>query len=188
MRINKKYITIIEWIIAIVLVVVCLNNSLFSYGSFSPIKAHEQSERTYHYGPSEIVKTIDLDKRKIYLCKYKDWFSANTVKKGVIKWYPGNQVGGVPIDYSKQVSHTWIWEGIDENVMFKKVYGYVSDSEISTIIFEGENKENTLTYELDESRMFIFYWNEEHNENKMKYLRGLDITGKVIYEEKIFDF
>lgn len=188
MRINKKYQGIIEWVIAIVLVVICSKYSIFSYGSFSPIKAHESSERTYHYGPSEIIKTIDLDKRKIYLCRYKDWFSANTVEKGFIKWYPGDQVAGEPIDYSKQVSYSWSGSSISEKEMIMKVYGYVNDPKITTISFEGKNKEDTLTYDLDESRMFIFYWNEGNRNFRAKYLKGLDSEENVIFEEHIIGF
>ncbi|WP_186430373.1 hypothetical protein [Clostridium sp. BSD9I1] len=188
MTVNEKHSAIIEWVIAIVLVVICLNYSIFSYGNFSPVKAHEQSERTYHYGPSKIIKTIDLDGEKIYLCRYKDWFSANTVKRGIIKWYPGNQVAGTPIDHSKQVSYSLSGSGIKDNTMIAKVYGYVSDPKITTILLEDESKTNTLRYALDESKMFIFHWNEDMQSSKVKYLKGLDRDGKVIYEEKITAF
>lgn len=188
MRINRKYSEIIEWGIAIVLIVICWNYSLFSYGSFSPVKAHEQSERTYHYGPSKIIKTIDLDGGKIYLCRYKDWFSADTVKRNIIKWYPGDQVGGTPIDYSKQVSYNWSGSSIKKDMMIMKIYGYVSDPKITMMLLEDENKANTLKYILDESRMFIFYWNADNYKNKVKYLKGLDGDGKVVYEEKIIGF
>ncbi|WP_097027182.1 hypothetical protein [Clostridium peptidivorans] len=188
MTLNKKHSAIIEWIIAIVLVVICWNYSIFSYGSFSPIKAHEQSERTYHYGPSKIIKTIDLDGGKIYLCRYKDWFSANTVRRGIINWHPGDQVSGTPIDYSKQVSYSWSGARIKGDIMIIKTYGYVSDPKITTILFEDEGKTNTSRYALDESKMFIFYWNEDMQKSKEKYLKGLDRDGKVIYEEKLPGF
>jgi len=105
-KINEKYCATMEWIIAIVLVVLCFKYSILSYGNLLPLKAHQQSERTYHYGPSNIIKTINLKGGKIYLCRYKDWFSADTVKKGIIKWYPGDNVAGSKIDYSKQVSYS----------------------------------------------------------------------------------
>lgn len=187
MRINNKCSTIVEWSIAVVLVVICLNYSFFSYGSFSPIKAHEQSERTSHYGPSKIIKTIDLYGGKIYLCRYKDWFSANSVKKGIIKWYPADQGDGTAIDYSKQVSYKGYGSRI-KNLMIMKIYGYVSDPKITTMLFEDENKTNTQRYVLDETKMFIFYWNEDSQRNKIKYLKGLDSDGKVIYEEKLTGF
>lgn len=185
MKINDKNRAIIEWIIATVLIVICFKYSILSYGSFLPIKAHELSERTYHYGPSKIIKTIDLNGGKIYLCRYKEWFSANTVKKGVIKWYPGDQVAGTPIDYSKQVSYSWGNSHIKGDTSIMKIYGYVNDSNITTMLIE-DNTTNTSRYDLDESRMFIFYWNKDKEKHEIKYLRGLNKEGKIIYEEKIY--
>ena len=186
MKINKRHRVIIEWVVAIVLIVVTYKFSLLSYGSFSPLKAHEESERTFHYGPSKIIKTIDLDEQKIYLCKYKDWFSANTVKKGIVKWYPGGHVGGTAIDYSKQVSFSWNGSSNKQNKMAMKVYGCVNNSEITTILLAEENETNTSRYDLDESKMFIFYWEEDSEKHKVKYLKGLNKDGKIIYEEKVY--
>lgn len=186
MKINKISISvIIEWSIATVLLFICYKYSFLSYGSFSPLKAHELSERTYHYGPSKIIKEIDLGKQKVYLGRYKDWFSADTVKKELIKWYPGDGVGGTLIDSSKQVSYSWSGSGTNNNEMVMKVYGYVSDSKIVAMQIEGEDKISSTKYQLDESRMFIFYWNEDNKQNKTKYLVGLDKNGKVIYKEEL---
>lgn len=189
MKITSKYSAIIELAIAIVLVVVCFKYSFLAYGSFSPIKAHESSERTFHYGPSKIIKTIDLKDQKIYLCRYKDWFSADTVNRGsisLIKWYPGDNVSGAPIDYSKQVSYYWSSSGNKDNISTMKLYGYVNDPNITTILLEEENGANQSRYDLDESRMFIFIWSEISQNLKTKYLRGLNKENKVIYEEKAF--
>ncbi|MEG2918257.1 MAG: hypothetical protein RR891_00605 [Clostridium sp.] len=186
MRINNKYGATIEWFIAIVLIVLCLKYSIFSYGSFSPIKAHEQSERTSYYGPSEVVETIDLGGGKIYLCRYKQWFSADVVTRK-ITWNSGGG-RGFPIDNSKQISYSWSSfrsKDYDNGMLF---YGYVTDPEITTLLFEDKNKEKTLRYDLDENRMFVFYWNKDYNKNELKYLNGLDCNGKVIYEENVFGF
>ncbi len=121
-----------------------------------------------------------------YICA-DTWFSADTVKKGIIKWYSGD-VGGTPIDYSKQVSYSWSSSSIKKNLMIMKIYGYVSNPKITMILFEDENKTDTPRYVLDESRMFIFYWKEDNQDNKIKYLKGLDKDGKVIYEEKVIGF
>ncbi|MBK1812328.1 hypothetical protein JHL18_17020 [Clostridium sp. YIM B02505] len=186
MKINKKHIdVIIEWSIAIVLLFICYKYSFLSSGSFSPLKAHEQSERTYHYGPSKIIKTIDLGKEKIYLGRYKEWFSGDTVKKELIKWYPGEGVGGTLIDSSKQVSYSWYGSSTKNNEMIMKVFGYVSDPNITTMQIDGEDKISSAKYQLDESRMFIFYWNEDNKLNRTKYLLGLDKDGKVIYKEEL---
>lgn len=183
MKINEKLGAIIEWILAIMLIIAVWKFSILSYGSFSPLKAHEQSERTYHYGPSKIVKTIDMDREKIYLCRYKDWISANTVRKELIKWYPGDNVGGTPIDYSKQVSFTWSGSTNKENLFTKKIYGYVNDTEITEILLVDENEKNISRYDLDESRMFIFYCAEDSQKISKIHLKGLNKYGKIIYEE-----
>lgn len=186
MKINEKCRSIIEWIIAIVLIAVCLKYFVLSYGSFSPIKAHQLSEKTYYYGPSDIIKTVDLKGGKIYLCRYKNWFSADTVKKRMIRWYPGDQVAGSPIDYSKQVSYSWGNSHIKKDISIMKIYGYVNDPNITTIVAVEDRGTNTLRYDLDKSRMFIFYWNEDEQKDKIKYLKGLNKEGKIIYEEKVY--
>lgn len=38
----------------------------------------------------------------------------------------------------------------------------------------------------DENRMFIFYWFEDSQKQKIKYLKGLNKYGKIIYEEKAY--
>lgn len=181
LKINEKYRAIIEWTIAIVLMAVSWRFSSLSYGSFSPLKAHEQSERTYFYGPSKIIKTIDLHEQKIYLCRYKDWFSADTVNKGIIKWYSGSGVSGTPIDYSKQVTFTWNAPANKQNKMTFKVFGYVNNPEITAILLLGEDGTKASRYDLDKDRMFIFYWID----NRPEYLKGVNNDGKIIYEEKV---
>lgn len=188
MKINKKCSAVIEWVLAIFLLGVCFKYLFLSCGSFSPIKAYEQSERTFHYGPSEIIKTIDFKGGKIYLCKYKQWFSVNTVKKEMIKWYPGDQVAGREIDYSKKVTYSWSNSRIKDDVRIMNMYGYVNDPNIVTMLLEveGENNRDTLKYNLDENKMFIFYWNEKEEKYKMNFLKGIDKKGKVIYEEELY--
>lgn len=186
MRIYKKYSAIIEWSLAVILIIVCYK--LTFSGSFTPLKAHEQSERTAYYGPSDIVKTIELDKEKIYLCRYKDWFSASTVKKELIKWYPTSQAAGIPIDYSKQVSYGYNSSSGGGTMESLNIYGYVSDPNISTMLFENISKTTSIPYYLDESRMFIFNFRNVPQENKSSYLKGLDSDGNVIYEEEVVGF
>ena len=57
MKIYKKYSAIIEWFLAIILILIC--SKIIFPGSFTPLKAHEQSEKSVYYGPSNIIKTID---------------------------------------------------------------------------------------------------------------------------------
>ena len=49
-----------------------------------PLSAHENSERSIHYGPSEVVHIEDFDEGKYILCKYDKWISCNTVKRELL--------------------------------------------------------------------------------------------------------
>lgn len=186
MKISKKTCAVIEWSIAAVLLFLCTRYSILAYGNFTAAKAHEQSEKTFHYGPSQIIKTINLDGGKIYLCRYKDWYSADTVRKGIIKWYPENGPGGYPIDYTKKVSYSWSTATIKNNISVMKVFGYVNDSGISKMVLEinSNNTVRRLQYSLDKSRMFIFYWEESRYINNTINIKGMDDYGKIIYEDK----
>ncbi|MFD2043580.1 hypothetical protein ACFSTA_04235 [Ornithinibacillus salinisoli] len=106
---KKKLIATLEWALAIVLLFFLVKDSPYlNYYHLSPIKAHEQSERTFYYGPSEIVEEVDFGEARIYLAKYKDWFSANTVLNHAgVFWQPGSQVGGFEIEKDKSLTHTW---------------------------------------------------------------------------------
>lgn len=186
---NKNRLkAILEWIIAAVLLFACYIAYPLSYGNFSPIKAHQLSERTFHYGPSQIIREIDLDGGIIYLCRYKDWFSADTVRKGFIKWYPGSGVGGAPIDYSKKISYYWGNSQIKGDISIMKFYGIATDPSISTVTLDIDEKgiPETLKYTLNSNRMFIFYWSEKEHNYHFRYLRGLDSSGKVLSEQKLY--
>ncbi|GIP31227.1 DUF5044 domain-containing protein [Paenibacillus sp. J2TS4] len=194
---NKRRARItVEWILAVVLLVVYIKVDYSAYGSFQARQAHEQSERSYHYGPSEIVREIDFDNVKIYLGTYKQWFSANTVIKRGLRWYPGGGVGGTQIDPSEQVNYHWSVSQINDRLRLALWNGYVSDPTITTVTMEVEVNEKTGSAASHDSSkkevweqpiiddsMFVFVWNEEETAYSVKYLRGLDKDGKVVYEK-----
>ncbi|EGT0697021.1 TPA: hypothetical protein ACY4SF_001931 [Clostridium perfringens] len=184
MKIYKKYSAIIEWFLAIILILIC--SKIIFPGSFTPLKAHEQSEKSVYYGPSNIIKTIDLGKEKIYLCKYKDWFSIDIIRKGLIKWHPVNYPAGYPIDYSKQVTfNTYTSKPIKNSEPIAKIYGYVNDPQIKNIVLEDNNNKIISNYELDENKMFILTSHTNNEKNKANYIKGLDTNGNIIYEEEL---
>lgn len=185
---DKRLQSIIEWTIAVALLVAAVYHHIY-YGSFSALKAHQKSEQSYHYGPSEILEVIDFPKGKIFLGNYDKWFSADTIKKGLIKWYPGSGVGGFPIKENEELSSTWSGSRISDDYYLYKVYGYVSNPDITKIALEVEwVKENgtenkVLEYKLKDHKGFIFYWNENETKYKLKTLRGLDTNGNILYEK-----
>jgi len=187
---KKKFSTVIEWTIAIVLLILCYRLSFLSYGHFSALKAHEFSEKTMHYGPSKIIKEVALKNRKVYLCKYKDWISADVVEKGIIKWHSGSSLFGYPIDYTKKVSSTWGASGAyEKKESLLTVIGYANDPTITTIIVETVKEKSsdieTLKYKLDDSHMFIFTITDKKATYLPKTVKGLDKDGKVVYEERL---
>lgn len=185
-KISEKFQAVIEWVIAILLIFLCMKTSGFFYGSFSPLKAYQQSERTFHYGPSEIINEIDIEKGKIYLCRYKEWFSANTVIKKTLKWYIGDGEVGRKIEKADKINYSWSGARIHDYFLMK-VYGYVSEESIDKVLLDVEldGLAKTLEYKLEDDRMFIFYWNEDVYDYKLKELRGVDKSGKVIYSKDL---
>lgn len=186
MSLKKKMFASIEWIIAVVLLAVCLYYYVFSFGSFSAIGAYRASEKAMHYGPSEIKKEINVKGGKVFLGKYKDWISAAPIQKKIIKWYPGSGGEGCPIKYSDKISHFMecgtVWDGLWEYT----VYGYVNDSNIKVVNLEvKENGKNTtIKYKITSDKMFIFCLEDNSHKDKLISLKGLDKNGKVIYESE----
>ena len=192
---NKRLQSIIEWIIAGILLVTAVYPYVYVYvyyGSFSALEAHQKSEKSYHYGPSEILEVIDIPKGKIFLCKYDKWFSADTIIKGIIKWYPGSGVGGYPIQESQGISSIWSGSRISEDYFLYKGYGYVSNPDITTVTLEVEwikedgTENKVLEYKLKDHRGFIFYWNDNETKYKPKTLRGLGVNGNILYEKNYY--
>jgi hypothetical protein len=196
---KEKKKAIIEWVISILLVLFVVKDSLYlTHYHLSPVAAHEQSERTYYYGPSEVVEEIDLDEVRIFLGKYKDWFSANMViqEKGFF-WRAGSGVGGMEIKEDQDISHSWSGSRINEDWMLMRFYGIVTNPEIEQIeldVVEGYRSAEgnvpaeeivTLIYPLQNHRMFLFHWNEIEHEYQMITLRGIDVKGEIVYQEKL---
>lgn len=70
---RKTWTVALEWGLAIVLIVLFFWKGLDMLGSSTATKAHERSERSYHYGPSQIVREIPFkDDIVIYLGTYKN--------------------------------------------------------------------------------------------------------------------
>ncbi|MUK88577.1 DUF5044 domain-containing protein [Ornithinibacillus sp. L9] len=195
---SKKIQAVLEWALALVLIFfVVKDSSYLNYYHLSPIKAHEQSERTFYYGPSEIIEEFDFGDIRIYLAKYKDWFSANTVTKyaGVF-WQPGSHVNGFKIEEEEDISYTWSSSKINEELMLMKYYGIVTNPKIDKVeldvtvgyVWDEEVPEDdieTLSESLDDHRMFLFHWNENEDNYLALALRGLDEKGNIIYEENL---
>ncbi|MBB6452512.1 hypothetical protein HNQ94_000957 [Salirhabdus euzebyi] len=194
---TQKIKTLTEWGAAILLIVwIYFQSPYFNYYHLSPLEAHQQSERTFYYGPSEVVEEVEIGDARIYLGTYKNWFSANMVlkHKGIF-WAPGSGVGGHEINKSKDLSYSWSGSSIDKDTMLMRFYGIVTNPEIvdveldlveATLNSDSYQKDqiNTLSFHLKNHRMFLFHWNMQENNYRQVAIRGLDENGEVVYEEE----
>lgn len=178
MNINNKYYELAKWILTFILLFITLNLYIGVY-SFSPTAALKKQNSLWHYGPSEIINTINLDNKKIFLCKYKDWFSANTVIKDNLLWYCENSLG-TEINYSKKISYTYKMKYPNSNNKYELVfYGYVNDPNIEKIVLTFIDSNQKMEYVLNYERFFIFYTKIN---SKLGVLQGYDENGVLIVE------
>jgi len=151
---------VVEWCVAILFIFLFFSGGNSYVGSVSAKQAHELSERSYHYGPSKVVREVPFgDDITIYLGKYKNWFSADTVIRRTLGWYPGGGVNGVEIDHSKPLTYSYSISQHDKKLSLAQFYGYVTDSEITTVVLNTEIKEiekSLMSQVIKEDRMFLF--------------------------------
>lgn len=145
----------------------------------SPLSAHEHSERSIHYGPSEVVHVEDFEGGKYILGKYDKWVSCNTVNRELFFfWRFGNQPIGFENDKTKAVDYTW--GGSDQDY---KVYGIINDDKVKKIdITLGDGKIFTQTKFYND--LFLFTWRSNNDENwHVKNIKGYDSENNIIFEE-----
>jgi hypothetical protein len=143
----------------------------------SPLSVHEHSERSIHYGPSEVIHMEDFEKGKYILCKYDKWISCNTVKKILFFfWTFGNQPTGFENNKSKAVDYTG--GGADQHC---KIYGIINDHKIKKIELTLDNNEiHTQTEFYDD--LFLFTWNTNNNKGwRFKSIKGYDSENNIIF-------
>lgn len=146
----------------------------------SPLSAHEDSERSIHYGPSEVIHVEDFDEGKYILCKYDKWVSCNTVnKKLFFFWSFGNQPIGFENDKTKAVDYTWGMS--DKNC---KLYGIINNDNVKKIQITLDNDrvfEQTDFYD----NLFLFTWKSNNNQySDFINIKGYDSDNNIIFEEK----
>lgn len=169
---------IVRNILIVMLLAVILINRAGLY--LSPLEAHESSERSIHYGPSEVVHVESFKGGKYILGKYDKWISCNTVNRELLLfWRFGNQVTGVENDKSQAMIYRWGMS--DENV---KVYGIINDKQIIKIeitLVNGDTIEGAEFYD----DMFLFTWDNEDGQKKLlKKIVGYDSNNNVLFEDE----
>ncbi|OZB90550.1 DUF5044 domain-containing protein [Paenibacillus sp. XY044] len=185
---------VLEWGAVLILFIALLWVSGLSGGSFSAQRAHELSERSYHYGPSTVVRKVQADKDTlVYLGTYKQWFSADTVKRRRFKWYPGGGVAGVPKNPEKPLAYSWDVSSSGTDGGLAKFFGYVNDPNIVSVELDmvtEDRSSNTATsgterQSISDDRMFLFVWKTEGRTFLWQSIKGLDREGMARYEQKL---
>lgn len=192
---KKMVMSAVEWCVAILLIVLFFWVDSLSMGSYTAKTAHELSERSYHYGPSQIVKEISVGKDTVvYLGIYKNWFSADTIIKRNLKWYPGGGTAGVEINRTKPLTYSWEISQGAKRTGLAKFYGYVTDPDITTVVLNteiqnsannGTGKISTMSQTIQKDRMFLFLWDTGGDHYVWKSIQGLDREGKVRYDSEL---
>lgn len=170
-RIKKIFRNII--IIFSLLLLLILKLNLYS----NPISAHKASEKTIHYGPSEIVHIQDFDNTKYVLTRYDNWFSCNTIDKKLgFLWQPSGDPRGDEINKAEPISYRWTISYLNY-----KVYGIVNDTdikEVHIITHKGERLVQNTLYD----NMFLLVGTIP-TYDVIRYIEGYDKDGNLIYSE-----
>lgn len=169
---------IIRNILIIVILSFIIMNRLGLY--LTPLSAHENSERSLHYGPSKVIHIEDFKNGKYILGKYDKWVSCDTINRvWFFFWCPGGQTIGFENDKAKAVCCTWSYSN-----QIYRVYGTVNDKNVKKIEITLSNGEVLTQLDFYED-LFLLTWKSKQNENKiMKCIRGYDSESNMIFEEE----
>lgn len=155
---------------------------IFLWGSglhLSPLAANRASEKSIHYGPSEIVHVEDFPKGKYIIGKYDKWFSISTINRRMgIFWGFANITPGIEINLDQAINYMYTMSGD-----YYSYFGVINDESITKIELVLDNGD-ILTETKFYDQMFIVVGNSPNN--KFPYLeaiRGFDSKDNLIFEE-----
>lgn len=162
------------------IILILLYMSIVSMGLyFDPMKAHESSERSIHYGPSKVVHVEDLPDRKLILGKYDKWVSCNTVNKSMyFLWRIGSQAIGF-----ENKKEDPIEIGLGSSGDFNRVYGIRNDKDIAKIVLTLGNGEEYTQTEFYEDVFLILYKEYEGQERIFSRIDTYDSKDNLIYSK-----
>jgi hypothetical protein len=148
---------------------------------FDPMQAHEQSERSVHYGPSTVVGIVEHNGDKHMLCRYDNMVSCDTVKRFCyFFWEHGRSPIGFENDGSKSLKYTWSYANHEY-----KVYGVINDNRISkvkVIAYKGKVYSQMKFYD----GIFAIFWNGDGDYNQgLQKITAYDDDGKVLFSEEL---
>ncbi len=146
---------------------------------FTPLSAHESSERGISYGPSKVIHIEDFENGKYILGKYDKWVSCNTlIKTWFFFWRANGNVGFENVKTEK-ISYTW-----SSSYNNFKAYGIVNDADIKKIevlLSNGEVLAQTDFYE----DLFLLTWHSDEKETiYFNGIRGYDADGNIVFTKE----
>lgn len=143
----------------------------------TPIQAHKCSEKSIHYGPSEIVRIFHHSDYTHLLCKYDKWISCNTVNRTLfLFWSSGNQPIGFENDKNKAIDYSGSFSN-DVNL----IYGIANDAEITKVeLYVSEDK--VLVQDGLYDGLFYFTWESDGSEWGMEKIIGYNSSGEKVCE------
>ncbi len=145
----------------------------------TPTQAHINSERSLHYGPSELVKIYDYGNYQQLLCTYDKWVSCSTVKRELLFFWG---IGGFNVfenDKTKEIDYSYSWSknennsgivyGISNNPSITKIELYTSDG----IIFTQDELYDNL---------FYFSWQCDYSDFGVEKILGYNENDNLVSE------
>lgn len=167
--------------IVIIIFLFILYNSMFSF-YYNPIRAYKNSERSLHYGPSQIVHIEDFNKDKYILGKYDKWFSCSLVTRHLFfRWHVDGGSHGHEIDKAEPVNYSWSMSSREQTY---RAYGVINDDrveKIEIILSNGEILKETTFYE----DMFLVIWEypkDKANDWGFRGIRAYDANDNIVFE------
>lgn len=161
----------------LLIILICYVLSFSSYLHLTPNLAHKASEKSNHYGPSDVVYKTDYAKGKYYLSRYGDYFSCDIINRSFGFFWecrPNYQ----KIDPSSPVST--YWRMYDYNYWI--YFGVITDPSIAYLEFTYSSLKEPIVQNTFYDGMFLFHW-ESDTQNVTYHLKAYDIHDNLIYED-----
>jgi len=142
----------------------------------TPLEAHEFSEKSIHYGPSEVKHIEDYNNRKYLLCQYDKLVSCDVVKRSLVFFW---SIGGSPIGFVNDTKEAvdYACSGSDN---IAKLHGIINDPsiiKIEAVFKSGEVLTQTNFYD----GLFLIIWEGQKFPDKVN---GYDVNGNIIFTGK----
>ena len=156
-----------------------------SQGYLTADQAHDASEMTLNYGPSQVAEVVRAGNVRYYLGRYDRWFSCHPVYWTLTGWRFGSQSLCDEIDPVKAVNHSWFLSNGQG-----RIWGVVNDPEIVAVEAELSNSQDTIFLrqnQLYRDNMFLLLYQADSagEDYILRTIRGYDRDGSLIYTESL---